>query len=117
MTTNSAESQLFINSVDEQTRENIFKLDHKLRLMRAEVESKLAGITLYQGASPEEYQDRLVEVEQEINSALAGISSLVNLVVDPESDNHPLLQGNSLAEFNQIINENLEKISQLKNIE
>jgi hypothetical protein len=108
--------QLFINRVDEQTRENILALGYKLRLMRAEVESKLACMTLYKGNDPESYEAALLGVEQEIKSALEGIGSLVNVVLDTDQPVHSILKGQSMEEFSQMIAEHLDKVAELKHL-
>lgn len=109
-------SQLFINRVDEQTRENILKLDQKLRIMRAEVESKLTSIAFDKGSDSASYKSGLLQVEQEINSAIQGINNVVNMMVDSEQPDQSILNGQSMAEFSQMIAENLENVSKLKNL-
>ena len=59
-------SKLFINKVDEQTRDHIIKLDQKLRMMRAEIEAKLASIELYGDSNEAGRKQNLHDVQQEV---------------------------------------------------
>ena len=106
-------TQLFTSNTEEQLVENILKLDQQLRIMGAQVESKLTNIALYKGTNPEEYKSSLLEVQQEINIALQGISSLVNLATDSEQSKS-FFQQDTVDELNEMVLENLEKIAQLK---
>ena len=116
MTSNEPDkSKLFINKVDGQTREQIIQLDQKLRMARAEIEAKLASIELYNDSKVAKYKDALLDVQQEINAALEGISSLVNMVVEPELE-ETLFQAETIDNLRQMLSKNLEKVSTIKNI-
>lgn len=104
-------SNLFINKVDLQTREQIIKLDQKLRMMRAEIEAKLASIELY-GASEDVNKENLLEIQQEVNSAMNSISSLVNMVIEPEQEGF-LLQEDNMSKLRDMLSRNFEGISKM----
>jgi len=76
-------SQLLAKVVNAETREKIVMLDQKLKIMHAEVEAKLASMALHHEDDLEPYKGResLLNVQQEINSALNSISALVNLAI------------------------------------
>lgn len=117
MSNNAADkSKLFINKVDEHTRAHIMRLDQKLRLMRAEIEAKLASIDLYGDADDEHNKQGLQEVEREIGVALAGISELVNMIVAPEQEEF-ILQEDKMTAFKEMLSKNFEKLSKMSKLE
>ncbi|RUR12015.1 hypothetical protein [Legionella sp. km772] len=109
-------SKLFINKVDEQTRDHIIKLDQKLRMMRAEIEAKLASIELYGDNKDLGRKQNLEDVQQEVTAALDGISALVNMVVEPEQEEF-MFQEETMNEFREMLFKNLEKISKIDNLD
>lgn len=112
MSSNGPErSNLFINKVDQQTREQIIKLDQKLRMMRAEIETKLASIELY-GASDDVNKQNLLDIQQEVNAAMNSISSLVNMVIEPAQE-EVMLQEDSISRLRDMLSRNLENISKM----
>ena len=109
-------SKLFINKVDENTRDHIIKLDQKLRMMRAELEAKLTSIELYDDNTDEGRKQKFLDVQHEVNAALEGISSLVNMVLEPEQEEYMLKEEN-MSKFKGMLTKNLENISKIDNLD
>lgn len=113
--TNSTSPELFIHDVDANTRENIFRLDQKLRGLRAEIEFKVKSRTLMQDAPKDGATTRLQALIQEIDLAIQAIEQLVNMVVpEDESLKNSLFESEDMRQFQKAIEEHLEQISKLK---
>jgi hypothetical protein len=108
---NEAQIQLFIDVVNEETREKIIQLDKKLRMLRGEVENKLAAMVLYRGENPEGYKEGLLNMQHELKAALDSISTLVNLAVIPGQEAHPIFSGDAIEEFTEMLSSNIETFS------
>lgn len=96
---------------------NIINVDQKLRGLRAEIEAKLQSSALYQGADKEEYIERLSHLEEEITQMLSGIDILVKIMA---SDNEELkeifFQTEDMQQLNNVLNENLVKITKIRQV-
>lgn len=110
------EPQLFINDLEQDARQNIIKLDQKLRGLRAEVEAKLHALTLNKEESTEENSQGLTALLAEIDKAIQAMDTLVNLIVteDQELKNN-YFQSDEMRQFNKMVSDNLERIIEIKN--
>lgn len=107
-------TRLLIDRMDAPTRDTIFRFEKKLRVMNFEVEAKLDNMMMYRGADPMAYKTGLLNLQQEVKSALDVIHFVTTLELDPDLPDHPLLQGNAMAELNEQIIDKLEKMEQMK---
>lgn len=109
------QSQLFINKLDRSTRNNIIKLDQKLKGLRAEIDAKMQYPTVDDDESLDEHLEKLSRISKEINVAISGIDSLVHLV--SSNDNEAVsafVQSEDMQQFSQLIVDYLEKITEIK---
>lgn len=107
--------QMSMKNLDNDTRENILKLDQKLRGLRAEIEAKLERPSLYSGDNPQEFLDKLVIVSKEINDAINGIDTLVNLInSNSDTESMSFHTEEEIRDFSEMIATNLEKITEIK---
>lgn len=110
-------SRLLINNMDRNLRENIIRLDQKLKGLRAEIDAKLQNSFLYEDDnSRDEYVKKLSTVSKEVTTAIRGIETLVNLVANDEDtgEQSAFLQSESAQQFSEMIAENLDKITEIK---
>jgi hypothetical protein len=111
------QSKLLINNIDRGLRDNIMRLDQKLKGLRAEIEAKIQNSFLYEDdKTRDEYVKKLSTVSREVTAAIKGIETLVNLVATDEDaeEQTAFLQGEGMRQFSEMIAENLEKISEIK---
>lgn len=106
-------SQLLIDTIDSDLRENIIRLDQKLKGLRAEVDAKLESPFMFDATVREEYVRKLSTISQEINLAIKGIDTLVHMVSPRDASSGLVLEG-ELQQFSDRIAENLEKITEIK---
>ncbi|MDI1352838.1 MAG: hypothetical protein PSV35_08780, partial [bacterium] len=86
----------------------------KLKGLHAEIASKLHSYALSDEDNKEAIE-KLNSVAQEINKAINGIDTLVNLVNNPEDANQASLRDPlRMAEFKQDLVVNLEKITKIQ---
>lgn len=110
------EPQLFINDVDQDARQNIIKLDQKLRGLRAEIEAKLQALSLQTHGNTEENSHALTALLSEIEQAIKAIDTIVHLVVTEDQEfKNTYFKSNEMRQFNKMISENLQKIIRIKN--
>lgn len=81
---NPNDPNLLINEVDPEIRNNILKMDQKLRGLRAEIDARLHNGPL-RDKEEQIDPDRMSVIAQEIDQALTVIDALVNLVNDPNN--------------------------------
>lgn len=114
--TTQNQSHTLLNVMDRNLRENIIRLDQKLKGLRAEINAKLENSSLLEDEkSRPEYIAKLTGVSQEINDAIRGIETLVNLVSDEDNEQQEsFFQGKEMKQFSKMISENLEKITEIK---
>ena len=55
-------------------------------------------------------------MQHEVNAALEGISSLVNMVLEPEQEEYMLKEEN-MSKFKDMLTKNLENISKIDNLD
>ncbi|MCL9685168.1 hypothetical protein [Legionella maioricensis] len=111
------QSKLLINNMDRSLRENIIRLDQKLKGLRAEIDAKLQNSFVYEdNNSRDEYVKKLSTVSKEVTAAIKGIETLVNLVATDEDAEEQIafLQGEGMQQFSEMIAESLEKITEIK---
>jgi iron-sulfur cluster repair protein YtfE (RIC family) len=96
---------------------NIVNLDQKLKGLQAEVEAKLNHADLYAGSNKEEYIARLTELHEEINTALSGIKTIVDVIAaDTSNELSELYLSEDIQVFNQELTDHLAKITRLRDI-
>lgn len=104
------------NDVDPKTRANIIGLDQKLRGIQAEVQAKLKNLDLSKDQVGPDYKEALTNLLSEINMAIEGIDILVNLTTsDDQEAVAELLHSEEAKEFNQMLEDSLERIKQINN--
>lgn len=109
------QSYSLLDNMDRSLRENIIRLDQKLKGLRAEIEAKLERPFLFAEESRDESVQKLSVISEEINAAIAGIESLVNLVSSQDKAiTNQFLQSEEMQKFGEMISENLEKIAEIK---
>lgn len=113
--TKRTSQDLFIHDVDANTRDSIFKLDQKLRGLRAEIEFKIKSAALLQEEPKEGSSQRLSTLIQEIDLAIQAIEQLVNMVI-PEDDalKNSFFESEDLREFKEALEEHINQISKIK---
>ena len=113
--TTQNQSHTLINGMDRNLRENIIRLDQKLKGLRAEIDAKLENSSLLEDEnSLPEYIAKLTGVSKEINDAIKGIETLVNLVSDEDDAQESFFQSKEMKEFSKMVADNLEKITEIK---
>jgi hypothetical protein len=109
------QSQLVIDGVDRDTRKNILRLDQKLKGLRAEIEAQLQNPLMYDGEDRESFFEKLSVVSKEIDDAINGIDTLVQLVSGEDKDVvEAFFQGEEMRDFSTMIAENLDKLTEIK---
>ncbi|BCA96834.1 hypothetical protein TUM19329_31950 [Legionella antarctica] len=111
------QSKLLINNIDRRLRENIMKLDQKLKGLRAEIDAKLQSSLLYDDdKTRDDYAKKLANVSAEVTAAIEGLETLVNLVANDEDTGKQgaFLGSEEVQQFSEVIAENLEKIAEIK---
>lgn len=104
------EPHLLINDLEDNARHNIIKLDQKLRGLKAEIEAKLQTLNLLPEHEQETTEQGLTTLLNEIDQAIAGIKTLVGLVVVDEK----ILDSSEVKKLNKMVAENLEKVIRIK---
>lgn len=104
-----------INSMDSDLRENIIRLDQKLKGLRAEINAKLENPFLAEEEVRDEYVQKLSVISDEVNAAIVGIETLVHLVSSQDQEiTNKFLQSEEMRKFSEMISENLEKITEIR---
>ncbi len=110
-------STLLINKIDRSLRQNIIRLDQKLKGLRAEIDAKLQSSFLYEDDnSRDEYVKKLSTVSKDVTAAIDGIRTLVNLIAADEDtgEQSAFLQSQDMQQFSEMVADNLEKITEIK---
>lgn len=93
---------------------HIIKLDQKLRGLRAEIDAKAQSMASGKGDHPADYRQRLELLAEEVDKAIQGIETLVNLTTTGDALGSGELMGDELTQFNALIAEHLNKLSKMK---
>lgn len=64
------------------TKANILELDHKLKGLKNEIETKINDFSLNQDVNSKEIMSKLHDILDEIDKAIDGVKSVVKLVND-----------------------------------
>lgn len=105
----------FKSHFDDSTPEHIINLDKQLRGLRAEIDVKIHNFSAYEGENKVQYLNQLNSLAQELDSALDGIETLVNLVsVQEDDEKESFYQSETMQKFYGIVSEQLHELIQLK---
>ncbi len=109
------QSYSLLGNMDRGLRENIIRLDQKLKGLRAEIAAKLESPFVVEEDIRDEYVQKLSVISEEINAAIGGIETLVNLVSSEDQEmTNQFLQSEEMQKFSEMISDNLEKITEIK---
>ena len=118
---NDDKKSLFIHAVDKEMYLSVLRLEQKLRGLQAEIEAKIEALSFEPDeALVAESRAQLNALSAEVQKVLENIKQLVNLSVeegmegDDDLFNSIKFSSEALDEFRQVIQEDIEKISQLK---
>lgn len=108
------QSYSLIDSMDLGLRDNILRLDRKLKGLRAEIAAKLESPFLAEEEIRDEYVQKLSVVADEVDAAIFGIETLVNLVSSQDQEmTNAFMQSEEMRKFSEMISTNLEKITEI----
>ena len=108
---------IFIHAVDKEMHVSILRLEQKLRGLQAEIEAKIEALSLESDQTlASQSHAQLTALSDEVKKVLAKIKGLINLTVDEDipAGEYVPLNREALDDFKQIIQDNIDKISQLK---
>lgn len=101
---NEHHEHTFIETVDNDTRNNILRLDQKLKGLQAEISAKIDAMASLTDAASSERKKQLMILSDEVKKAIQGIQRLVNLAVADEF---------SASEFNEMNHEKIEALREM----
>lgn len=105
-------SAVQIQNVDKETHDNIMRLNQKLKGLQVEIEAKMEALAMEPAdEQTEARQERLQTLAEEVQKAIQGIKTLVNMTTGPEQYG---FVGDDLHLFCDMIKESTEQLSKLR---
>lgn len=108
-------TQLVHSKLDKSLPDNIINLDRSLRGLRAEIDVKIHNFSVYEGENREAYLTSLASIAKELDDAIAGLDTLINLAnSQSDEEKQTFYQSETMQKFYSIITEQLNEMSQLR---